>query len=213
MKRINKTVKRLVCMTLILASLLGFAVPGNAASAKNSWGDANIVGEYREDGDWSSWSSWTLNVLVSKKLKRTEFTGKPYVAETEVRSRTCYIRKDGKIDTIWNIFVALSGGYRETTKQYRFRTRILYWHNDTDLPTGLAALAYGEKRATLYNELNLIRYYRSFLWGYSWAVGQLKSEVHSIVVSTFPSYIKQTYDVYSLAQSSKTMVEYLNKNM
>lgn len=207
-----KLVKRLVCMALVCLTLMGLAIPGYAYSYNPYGSDPNIVGSYREAGKWSSWSSWTFNKLESEKINKNVFTGEPYVVEVQVKTRTCFIRKDGTVDTKYNILVGWfgrSGGYRETATQYCFRTRILYWHNTKPLPTGMQLLNYSTKQAELYNDLNTIRTLRGFISGYEWCRSQLEGEVRAAVISGIPGkvgkVISMYYDMQDVVENSKTL--------
>jgi hypothetical protein len=201
-------------MALVCITLLGLAVPGYAYPASAYAGDPYIKGQYKcmtetkYSSGWSSWSSWTLNKLTTQTINYKKFNGEPIVAETQVKTRTVYIRYNGKVDTVYNIFVG-KDGYREKATQYRFRTRILYWHNSKDLPTGLKLPLNNTSKAELYNELNYLRIMANFKFGYSWAVDQLKGELDSMVIGTFPGSI--IYDLNSLSQSSTALKNFILK--
>ena len=198
-----KFVKRLLCMVLACIALLSVVVPANAVSGSN---DPNIAGSYKVLLPWDSWSPWTFNKLENNSVNKKQFAGKSVIAETEVRTRTCYIRKDGTVDNYYNIAVGWfgkSGGYRETVKQYSYRTRILYWFNTKHIPTGTALLNYSDEKQALYQELFALQTLGMMHAGYDWCHDQLKGEVNNVVISAIPkkvgNVVSKIYNVYELA--------------
>ena len=203
-----KFAKRILCMALACIALLGIVVPTNAAS----YADPNIAGSYKVLLPWDDWSSWTLNQLQTRSINKKQFTGEPFIVETEVRTRTCYIRNDGTIDTYYNVAVGLfgkSGGYREITKQYSYRTRILYWVNTKHIPTGLALLNYSQEKQELYADLFALQTMGMIHKGYDWCHDQLKAEVNNIVIAALPkkvgNVVSKLYNVHDLANGCNAL--------
>ncbi len=202
--------KALVLFVLCLVTLSSLSICSIAADYNSYSNDKNIVGEYKPGTSWSEWSDWTFNKLETRTPNKKQFQG-PYAIEIEIGTRSCWIRKNGKVDTIFNPFVFITGGYRSNAKvtQYKFRVRILYWVNSKALPTGLALLNIPESKANLYNELFILRTFRGLQSGFEWAREELKGyligEVIGFIPGTVGTIISYTYNVYDIAQKLKTI--------
>lgn len=207
-----KLMKKLICMALACITLLGIAIPTNAYSTSN---DPYIKGRYKAADSWSGWSSWTLNQLESDSLNEKKFTGQIVEEKIQIQTRTCYIRKDGTIDNVYNIIVGLRGGYQRTAKQYRFRTRIMYWVNSEALPTGMQLLNCDEKQKELYIDMEIARIHGSIMFGKEWAAEQLAGEVAGLAVCGLPKNIRgftvKCYNLSQLADSAWTLYTMRNQ--
>ena len=219
MKRMKSIFKKTLCLMLVCLTILSIAAPSFAYSAQDATRDPNIVGEYKKASSWSKWSGWTSAKLVESKINTRIFTGSPWILETDVEAHTCYVRKDGIVDTFYNPVVALfkiGGGYQKNpVTMYRFRVRVLHWVNKEYLSVPVSLMTNNPSKASFYTDLNIISAEANFSYCYNKCLEQLKGEVikaiHFAGFSMTPSYIgsacTQVYNLHDTCKSINSNIE------